>query len=179
MEIDFEGSKQEYSKKYGIPQDSYKATLVNVSEPFETPGYENENIMTEKVTLEFDIELPEDIKEVKTFEVDNQGIDVMKIVKLPMFSTTKISKGSGKYSNSKMYDIIHILGLDFKLKQEKESLRGESGYDSKKFTEWLKTNSMGCVVKVQVKNSKTGISRVSEINRLIDNPHVVKEEKVE
>ena len=179
MEIDLDGKNQQYNKMYGIPQDSYKATLADISEPFETPGYENKDIMTEKVRLEFDIELPGEIKEVNVFEGENKSVDVMKIVRIPMYATTKISKGSGKYSNSKMYDVVHILGVNKMLEQDKESLKVNDTYDSKKFVEWLKSKSIGALVKVQIKNSETGISRVSGINRLIDNPHVVKVETVE
>ena len=39
MEIDLEGNKQEYGKKYGMPQDSYKAVIVGVSEPYMAKAY--------------------------------------------------------------------------------------------------------------------------------------------
>ena len=176
MEIDLEGNKQEYGKKYGMPQDSYKAVIVGVSEPYMAKAYTEGDEDEEKLRIDFEVDT--DSQKVIEFEGDiKQKVEIER-VPLSMFIRAKISKGSGKYSNSALYDVIAMLGLHDSLVADMDKLKTDSKYDTVKFAAWLRTKATGKEVKVMVKNSKNGISRVSEINRLLSKEDKVIEETV-
>jgi hypothetical protein len=177
MEINLDGKSTKTNEKvYGVMEDSYKAILTDISEPYMANKYKSETEQEEKITLNFDVFI-EDNQDVTVFVNDEKHTEKLKVVPLNLYCTTRISKGSGDYSNSKLYDVLDKYGLLEQLKKDMKL------FDDKPelFVKWLKEKIMHSNVKVAVKNGKeSGVSRISTINRVIDCPNFmpVKEEKV-
>lgn len=158
MEINLKGQME---KRFGIPQDSYVAKLTEISEPFETTKFDSD-IRIEKFRIDFDVVLGKGEK-VKIYDDDKVTEETMEEIKLPMYLSTKISKGTGTYSNSKLYDLIKAFGLLEELDEKSE----EFAKDDDAFFTWLGAHLIGKKCKVLVKNSEKGYSRVADINRVL------------
>ncbi len=177
MEINLDGNNQaKMGKAYGIPQDSYQATITEIGEPFKGKGYKPTDPEIEKIWIKYEVKLePETTVTVYDGE-ETPKQETVQTVELKQYLSAKITKGSGEYSNSKLYDLIEAMQLKELIKEE----NGKQSFDDTKvFVEWLRTKIVGASVKVQVKNSKEkGISRVNELLRVLTNNNIVSEEKI-
>jgi len=173
MEINLTGDYGTTKIMHSIPQDSYKAKIIDISDPFITQGYEEGDKEREKICIVFEVDA--DGQEVEITEGETVTKEKKAVIPLSMYCTTQISKGSGKYSNSKLFDVLSILDLLKQFEIDAPAINGESDV----FVKWFKEKTKDMEVKVMVKNSKEKkFSRVSEINRLIKNPNIIPEEKV-
>ena len=171
MEINLTGDYGTTTIMYSIPQDSYKAKIIDISDPFMTKGYEEGDKEREKICIVFEVDT--NGQEIEIIDGEKSTKEKKDIIELKMYCTTQISKGSGKYSNSKLYDVLVILDILKQFENDAPAIGGESNI----FVKWLKDKTNNTEVKVMVKNSKEKrFSRVSEINRLINNPNFVKGE---
>jgi hypothetical protein len=91
-----------------VEEDTYKARLVSIGDPFLSTGYDNKE--KEKFVIKF--QLTEDMDKF-----------------IPMYLTTKISKGDGEYSNSKLYDLLDSAKLIDKFKILLEALEEDKDKD--------------------------------------------------
>lgn len=121
-EMNLDGKSPEYEKVY-VPVDSYEAEIVGISDPFETKGYDSNKIV---------------MKRRMEVRIGKKTV--------PMFMTDKVTKGSGSYSNSKLYDLLEKLGLLDEVKKNKEKLE-----NSDVFTVWFNDKMGGKKVKVLTK----------------------------
>lgn len=102
VEINFEGTSKEEVKKYLLPDDAYEAEFI-LAEAVETKDFDSEK------------KIP---RIVFTFKILNWKEEAV----LPMFANPKITKGSGTYSNSKLFDLLESGNLLDEAKNSEENL---------------------------------------------------------
>ena len=129
-EINLEG-KGAKVEKYKVPVDTYVGKIVEVSDVIKSPTFKDPNVMEEKIVF--------------TLETTHKK----QKVRLPLYAKNRISKGSGQYSNSKLFDILEALGLLDEVSANTAELT-----DNEKFVGFLRGNAVGKEVKFLTKNSK-------------------------
>lgn len=146
---------------YKMPEDAYEATIVKVGDLFTSLNFDGNEV--EKFTLGFEVQIPEgtEVTEINdSQEKEYKG----NTVELTMFCTPKVTKGSGTYSNSKLYDVLDKLKLIGDLEKVADQID-----TTEKLIEWVRNKVIGIKCKVLTKNTKDGKSRVDKIvKRLVD-----------
>lgn len=146
---------------YKMPEDAYEATIVKVGDLFRSLNFDGNEV--EKFTIGFEVQIPEGT-EVKEIQDDKEKDYTGKTVELTMFCTPRVTKGSGTYSNSKLYDVLDKLKLIDDLGKVADQID-----TTEKLVEWVKNKVIGIKCKVLTKNTKDGKSRVDKIvKRLVD-----------
>ncbi len=116
----------------GVPV-AYTGIIEEISEPYEQPKFQSEGVQT-KITIK--------IRVLEKSDANNK-------VDLPMFLTFIKTKGSGAYSNSKLYDVLDTAGL---LKESE----GLDSTESKGQLEWLRNRLCTLKAKFLIKTVKKG-----------------------
>lgn len=132
----------------------------------------------ERVTLEDKARFPasfvdvriQEVKDYETSDTVNKLIVVWNVKagkeehEIPMWINPIVSKGSGTFSNSKLYDAIEVIGLmdDFRVfAKDRDTLEDEE------LRSWVEGAFTGVKAEVEIKNRNKGTddeySNVSEI----------------
>lgn len=166
---------------YNLPEDAYEAQIVKVGDLFTTQDFNGNEV--EKFTIGYEVQIPKGTR-VTEIQDDEEKEYTGDTVVLTMFCTPKVTKGSGTYSNSKLYDVLEKLKLIDDLEKVADEIT-----DTEKLVEWVKNKVVGIKCKVLTKNSKKGKSHIEKVvKRIVDfgkeekkekEQPKVKEEKVE
>lgn len=126
-----------------VPDDSYEGTVLEVSDPFDTT-YKDKTTSKRSVQVEFEFE-----KETKT---------------LPMFLTNSVTKGSGDYSSSKLFELLEVAGILKEYEENEERLK-----DDNNFTVWINEKIKDKKVKFTTKrvNKNDSDKTYSVIDRIV------------
>jgi hypothetical protein len=147
-----------------VDVDSYEAVITKIGEirEFKTAFVNKETGKSEEKTQnKFAIE----------WKIANKGNAEGKII--PMFVGTRISKGSGSYSNSKLYDVLDKAGLIEEFKKANKITDDD-------IMEWLRKKLTDRIAKVITKTvnkneKEKSYSVVDDIVKFLDNPIKVEE----
>lgn len=145
VEINFDGSAKEEVKKYLLPDDAYEAEFI-LSEAFEAKEYDSEK------------KIPRIVFSFKILNWKEEAV-------LPMFANPKITKGSGTYSNSKLYDLLEASALLGEAKNSQENLKNVGSLVSW-FNEKLKGRKVKIISKTANKN-KPKEHQYSVVDKLV------------
>mgnify|MGYP001558063366 FL=1 len=145
-----------------IPQKAYEAVINKVGEIKEFPSSfkdKETGIIKEELKRKFSID----------WIIKTPGTAFDKIVS--QFVPIKYSKGSGTYSNSKLYDILHLANLGKEFEKANRLLESE-------VIAWLKEKLPNRLAQISVKTttSKKGeqYSSVKDIITFLDVPEEIK-----
>jgi len=127
VQVNLDGNSPSDIPRAYVAQDVYEAKIVRVSDPFMAKSNYGDD--KEKVVVDF--------------EIKSQDVTI------PMYMTTVVSKGSGDYSNSKMYDLLDSAKLLEKFSEMWKSKDFKNDVErTATFIEFLKNNLMDQTCKV-------------------------------
>ena len=149
-----------------IPQKAYEAVISKVGDIKEFPSSFRDK-KTGIVKDELKRKAPID------WIIKTPGVAFDKVVS--QFVPIKYSKGSGTYSNSKLYDLLALAGIGKEFEKANRLLESE-------VIVWLKQKLPDRLAQISVKTatSKTGeqYSTVKDVITFLDNPLKVEEVKM-
>ena len=154
--INIEPTPASTTPKVLVPNDTWDAVIKNVGDIRDVPKWEKPEETEEKITLEVEITMGEG-----------------KTAILPMFVTAAITKGSGDYSNSKLYNLLEGAGQLEVVKKLAEEMSKMKEEPAKKelFSSFVRNALQGkkcrATTKVVNKGKKEEYSRISEIARFL------------
>ena len=140
--------KKEYPKTL-IDVDSYQSEVMEIGDTYKEKGYQTEK-EEEKFVINFKIQTMLPSKE-------DPEVKVKTDVLLPLFMKTVITKGSGTYSNSKLYDFLEKSDLlkTFKSEWPRISLLPDDK-QNEAFINFFKDRCLGKICKIMTKTVKKG-----------------------
>ena len=143
MRVNLDGKSQGDgdTPKPFLQEDSYPSVIQEISDIEEYKVWNEENKMEEKMRIKFRVKDGED-----------------KQHELNMYPKPLVTKGSGTYSNSKMYDVLDKAGLldEFKKVWEQISVLTDPKAKNAAFVDFLQKNLVNKPCKVMVKTVKKG-----------------------
>ena len=149
------------AQKTLVPEDAYEAVITSIGElmEFKTNFPGKDGKLEEKTQEKFPVE----------WTLKTKGYEEKKVT---MFLSPRVSKGSGTYSNSKLYDVLEKANLLEKFRKANRLLDDE-------IMTWLKTELKDRLARISVKNTiskKTGdkYSTVDKVIRFLDVAEEVK-----
>ncbi len=139
MDVNFDGKSQK--EKVFVDEDSYPAVISGVSDIRDQPKYQKPNETEEKLNIDFKIKLPNNEQKEISF-----------------FCKPLVSKGSGDYSNSKMFDLLEKCELLDAFKEAWKTMETIEDKDNKnkEFVDFLRNNLINKPCKVMAKTVKKG-----------------------
>ncbi len=149
--LDGQSPKEDIEREY-VPEDSYPAVIHDISDIKTFAVWNKPNETEEKMVI--------------TFAVSVDG----KQVNLPMFAKPVVTKGSGTYSNSKMFDLLEVCGLMEEAKKIRDEIEvmDSAELKNKTFVDFLSKNLLQKTCKVITKTIKKGTSeQYSVVDKLL------------
>ena len=145
--------KSPLKERVFIKEDAYNAVISGVSDIREQAKYQNPKETEEKFNIDFTVTTPEGPKEI------------------PMFLTPKVTKGSGTYSNSKLFDVLEKAKLleDFKKVWDTIEVMDGKENQNKALIDFLQKVLLQKPCKVLTGTSKKGqADQYSVVDKIID-----------
>ncbi len=154
--VNIDGSNnQDMPEKVYIQDDSYEAVIVDVSDAYiaDNPYAKgDEPKQDEKVNI--------------AFEVSADG----KPATLMMYPKTKVTKGSGKYSNSKLFDVLDAAKLTEEFGKTWTLIEAmDKDKQAPAFVQFLRDNLIGkkCKVSTKTTNKDDKEKRYSTVKEVL------------
>ncbi len=130
--INLEGKVETFRREKLVDQERYNAVF---SKARYVPNVQTLRGVQNKIALDWEV------------EVDGRT------AVLTMLCNTKVTKGSGTYSNSKLYDVFEKLKV---LEHFAKFAAQETEIDDEKLIEWINSNIVGKKAVIEVRNINMG-----------------------
>ena len=144
VQINLGNEAKEEIKRELIADDSYEAKIVEISDIFESPMYEDKTKTEEKLSVQFDINGK----------------------KIPLFMKAVISSGGGKYTPSKLHTFLSKAQLIDEVSKHTNIME-----KNEEFVKYLKSKLMGKTFKFTTRTvnegKDTAYSVVKEVIKLV------------
>lgn len=142
IEVNLDGkAPQGDIKREYIAEDNYDAVLNSISDMTQVPVFGKPGETTQKVIFGFTIQVNQE-----------------KTVDLQMYVRPKVTKGSGDYQNSKMFNVLEKAGVLEAFKKEWDLIKVMDTDQAKDnaFINFLRDNFMNKACRVSVKTINKG-----------------------